>query len=223
MNRRNARFSAFVSTALCAALMLASASAQTQKSSKASRAQLPSLSTDQPDYGPGEIAVLIGSGFVPSEFVSVRVVHADGTPSTGADHDPWIVAADESGRFVTTWHVCEDDCVNKPLLATADGTSSGLRAKTNFTDSHQCGTGIVTSVVGVGGACSAFTPAVGAGPDNYEVQQGGTYTMTIDGVTECTGNTITVFIQNSGTGNFCFNATGGSGTYVGTFTMPNPA
>ena len=223
VSRRFATFAAWATTVLCVVFAASSVSAQVQKTSKSRKAHLPSLTTDQPDYGPGEIAVLTGFGFVPTEFVSVRVVHADGTPSTGEDHEPWTVAADESGRFLTTWHVCEDDCVNKPLLATADGMSSGLHASVSFTDSHTCGTGIVTSVTGVGGSCSAFTPAVGSGPDNYEVAQGGTYTMTIEGVTECTGNTITVFIQSSGTGNFCFNATGGSGTYAGTFTMPNPA
>src|SRR5262245_430166 len=222
MHRRNATLFLFVSTALCAALAAASVSAQVQKTSKARSTRLASLTTDQPDYGPGERALLIGSGFLPSEFVSVRVVHADGTPSTGADHDPWVVAADDNGRFVTSWQVCADDCVNKPLRATADGLNSGLHAMTGFTDSHVCGDGMVTSVTGVGGACSAFTPAVGAGPDNYEVAEGGTYIMTIEGVTECTGNTITVFIQSSDSGNFCFNATGGSGTYAGTFTMPNP-
>src|SRR5262245_31955335 len=144
MHRRNAKFYAFVSTALCAALAAASVSAQVQKSPKAWRTKLTSLTTDATDYGPGQTAVLNGSGFVPRERVSVRVVHADGTPSTGADHDPWIVATDESGRFVTTWHVCEDDCVNKPLLTTAYGLSSRLHAQATFTDSHQCGTGIVT-------------------------------------------------------------------------------
>lgn len=86
-----------------------------------------------------------------------------------------------------------------------------------------CGTGIVTAVTPVGGSCSDFTPAQGGGPDNYEVEEGGTYTMTITGVTECSGDTITIFVQSSSSGNFCFNATGGSGTYSGTFTMPNPA
>ena len=47
--------------------------------------------------------------------------------------------------------------------------------------------------------------------------------VTISGVTECNGDTITVFVQNESTGNFCFNATGGGGTYVGSFTMPSPA
>src|SRR6185295_13983734 len=102
------------------------------------------------------------------ENVTLRVVHADGTPSTGAEHDPWTVAASRVGHFVTSWHVCEDDCVGSVLLATADGVSSGLHAEWLFTDSHNCGTGVVVSVTPVGGSCSAFTPAVGAGPDNYE-------------------------------------------------------
>jgi len=93
-------------------------------------------------------------------------------------------------------------------------------AKSAFTDNDQCGTGIVTAVAPVAGACSAFTPAVGNGPDNYEVQEGGTYMMTISGVTECDGDTITVFVQSSVSGNFCFNATGAEGVYSGVFTMP---
>lgn len=84
------------------------------------------------------------------------------------------------------------------------------------------GTGVVT-VTAAGGSCIGFTPAVGNGPDNWEVAEGGSYTMTITGVTECNGSAITVFIQNSNTGNFCFTATGGSGTYVGTFTVPSPS
>jgi hypothetical protein len=183
-------------------------------------AQGPSLRSDRPDYTPGATVVLTGSGFAPEESVTLSIGHADGSPTTGAGHDPWTLAADASGSFLTTWSVCSD-CTGNLLLAMAEGGSSG-GAGTMFV-SHDCGDGVVTSVTPVGASCSDFTPAVGAGPDNYEVQQGGTYTMTIVGVTECSGDTITVFVQSSSVGNFCFPATGGSGTYVGTFTMPNPA
>jgi hypothetical protein len=69
------------------------------------------------------------------------------------------------------------------------------------------GTGVV-SVTPQNGSCLDFTPAQGNGPDNWEVVQGGTYTMTITGVSECSGSAITVFVQNSENGNFCFNANG---------------
>ncbi len=213
-----------VATALLCALGTSSPSAQVQSSSSKSKAtRLATLTSDLSDYEPGASAVLKGSGFLAFEEVTVQVVHADGAPSDGEDHQPWTVVANRHGRFVTTWHVCEDDCVGEMLLATADGHSSGRHSNTLFSDSHVCGNGVVTAVTPVGASCVAFTPAVGAGPDNYEVVQGGTYTMTLSGVNECTGSSINVFVQSSGTGNFCFNATGGSGTYVGTFTMPNPA
>jgi hypothetical protein len=83
------------------------------------------------------------------------------------------------------------------------------------------GAGAVTDV---SGDCAVKHPAQGGGPDNWEVVRGGSYSMTISGVTECDGNTITVFIQNSANGNFCFNATlGDPETYTGTFTMPEGA
>jgi len=181
-----------------------------------------SLISDQADYAPGSVAVLSGSGFQPGESVRMQVLHADGAPSGGADHDPWFTdPADANGQFVTTWHVCEDDCVGATLLASADGQDSGLHAEATFTDANLAGAGVVSSVVGVGGSCTSGTPPQSAGPYNYEVVQGGTYTMTITGVSECSGNTITVLASN---GVICFTATlTNPGTYVGTFTMPNPA
>jgi len=82
------------------------------------------------------------------------------------------------------------------------------------------GTGVV-SITANGGSCLAYTPAQSNGPDNWEVAEGGSYTMTITGVTECSGTEITVFVQSSSSGNFCFTATGGNGTYAGTFSMPD--
>src|SRR6185295_19024853 len=85
------------------------------------------------------------------------------------------------------------------------------------------GTGVVT-VTSLGGSCLGFTAAQSNGPDNWEVGEGGSYTMTITGVTECNGDAITVFVQSSNSGNWCFNAfSTGNGTYAGNFTVPNPA
>src|SRR5438552_1958434 len=91
------------------------------------------LTTDQSDYAPGTTATITGSGFQPSEPVTLQVLHADGTPSTGADHEPWLVTADRNGNFQTTWHVCTDDCVGSTLLLSASG-SSGDSAEVLFTD-----------------------------------------------------------------------------------------
>lgn len=84
------------------------------------------------------------------------------------------------------------------------------------------GNGVV--VVTSAGGCIGFTPARGAGPDNWEVSEGKNYVMTLSGVTECNDPAITVFVQNSSVGNFCFNAYAlSNGVYQGTFTVPNPS
>jgi len=92
------------------------------------------LTSDLDDYEPGSYAALTGSGFAPGEPVMMQVVHADGTPSTGQDHDPWYVTADAAGNFATAWHVCEDDCVGSQLRAFANGQSSGAYAEVLFLD-----------------------------------------------------------------------------------------
>jgi hypothetical protein len=92
------------------------------------------LITDRLDYPPGDTAILTGAGFQPGENIVVQVLHYDGTSDGGADHQPWEVTADSSGNFITTWHVCEDDCVGSTLRATADGQLSGLHAEAIFTD-----------------------------------------------------------------------------------------
>lgn len=93
----------------------------------------PLLTTDKPDYKPGETATFTGSGFLPGETVTIQVLHADGDPDDGPGHDPWTVTADENGGFVTTWLVCED-CLGEELLAIADGQTSARHAEAYFTD-----------------------------------------------------------------------------------------
>src|SRR5438105_4013607 len=111
------------------------------------------VTTDQTDYAPGTTAVISGSGFAAGEPVFLQVLHADGTPGDGEDHEPWSVQADESGSFLTSWHVCEDDCVDSTLLLTAFGQSSGLAAQAMFTDSSFSGLRFV-SAIGLSGGCT---------------------------------------------------------------------
>ncbi|WP_348811135.1 YDG domain-containing protein, partial [Flavobacterium maritimum] len=94
------------------------------------------VTTDQPDYAPGSTCTITGSGFLPGETVTLQVMHADETPNDGEEHFLWDVIADENGNFVTTWHVCEDDCLGSTLKATADGETSGLHAEVIFTDGN---------------------------------------------------------------------------------------
>jgi hypothetical protein len=88
----------------------------------------PAVATDQPNYIPGTTAGIIGSYFFPNEMVKLQVLHADGTPSTGANHEPWSVQANSQGDFLTEWQVCEGDCLGLELQLTAVGQQSGLGA-----------------------------------------------------------------------------------------------
>jgi len=112
------------------------------QSSVLSKSDGPTLTSDAADYAPGTTATLTGSGFLSGESVKMQVLHADyheGDP-IGEDHEPWYVTADDNGNVVTTWHVCEDDCVGELLRATADGqdpAEPARHAEVLFTDSPQ--------------------------------------------------------------------------------------
>jgi len=85
------------------------------------------------------------------------------------------------------------------------------------------GTARVTSVVGTGTECP--TGPDGGSVQHYEVSPGGTYVVTLNGVSECSGDTIQVIVMSSSTGNqvLTANATGTAGEYTFTITMPDNA
>lgn len=179
------------------------------------------ITTDKDSYSPGTLATINGSGFLAEELVTLQVVPVEPINGESSAHEPWTVSADATGAFTTAWEVPVNEELSDPtLLASADGGLSGAHAETSFRGSNN-GTGVVT-ISADNGSCLGYTAAQGNGPDNWEVAEGGSYTMTITGVTECEGDAITVFVQNSNTGNWCFTATGGNGTYSGSFTIPNP-
>src|ERR1051325_11687487 len=106
------------------------------------------VTTDKADYPPGATAYITASGFQVGETVSFQVLHADGTPSDGEDHQPWYVTDGGledldgvvDGNIKTTWHVCEDDCVGSLLELTATGQTSGFVATTQFADAEALNT-----------------------------------------------------------------------------------
>ncbi len=100
----------------------------------------PFVGTDQADYPPGATAYISGKDFQAGETVWLQVLHADGTPNSGDEHEPWAVLAGSDGAFQSTWHVCEDDCLGATLLLTATGESSALVAQMQFTDGTPSGT-----------------------------------------------------------------------------------
>lgn len=108
-------------------------------------------------------------------------------------------------------------------LAASIGAACLLALSPNAQSPQHCGSGTVTSLMPVDGACLDFHSGRGTGPDRFDVRQGSTYVMTISGITECEGEAITVILQVPDADDLCFNAFGGNGSYFGIFTVPNPS
>jgi hypothetical protein len=136
-----------------------------------------SLVSDQQEYLPGTIATLSGSGFTPAEVVTLSVTKTDGTTEEDAtNYIPWTVSADEVGSFETSYEVPVNEVYLDPTLAAkAEGESADRHAETTFKGT-QGGTGVVT-ITADNGSCLGYTAANGNGPDNWEVVEGGSYTI----------------------------------------------
>src|SRR5262249_53093479 len=108
-----------------------------------------------------------------------------------------------SGIIYCTWLAPNSRVQARANLGTGPVTSVVPNDRLTTTPSQgpqpcSSGTGKVT-VAGNGGSCVAGTLPNGNAPYNWEVVEGGSYTMTISNVTECTDNTITVFVQHTPT------------------------
>jgi hypothetical protein len=154
------------------------------------------LISDQNDYAPGTTATLTGTGFISNETVKIQVLHANyvaGDP-IGEDHEPWYVTADPDGNFVTTWHVCEDDCVGELLRATADGENSIIHAEVLFTDANSAltkPTPVTAAYGSIVNVTSRLTQSGGVGSGNPVPGRNVTYTISAlsagSGVTDSNG------------------------------------
>lgn len=109
---------------------------------------VPTLSSDKPDYHPGEIVTLTGAGWKPGETVRMEMsvvprTHGDVTLTSVADAD---------GNFTNSDYVVQGSDLNVTFTVISAGTTSELRAQTlTFTD-----TATVTTATG-GDSISADT------------------------------------------------------------------
>ena len=90
---------------------------------------LPTLTSDKPDYRPGQTVTLTGRGFQPGE--SVTMVLVDSPPN----HDPVYLTAvaDGAGNFTNSDYVVQESDLDVIFTVTATG-DTGSMAQTTFTD-----------------------------------------------------------------------------------------
>lgn len=91
------------------------------------------VGTDKTGYLAGQTVTLSGSGFTPSENVTLQVTHADSTAEAGMGHDAWVVVADDAGGLTATWSINPGDLAGNDFVLTADGALSGPTDPVAFT------------------------------------------------------------------------------------------
>lgn len=96
----------------------------------AAYAQAPTIATDKPDYAPGEVVTITGTGWQPGETVTI-VLHED--PFTHEDRT-LFATADGSGSFTNSDYSPQEHDIGVSFTAAAIGQASGWTAETTFTD-----------------------------------------------------------------------------------------
>src|SRR6185503_6478900 len=111
----------------------------------------------------------------------------------------------------------------KALILAAALIGSGFVLSLHYAEAANLGQGKVINVTPVNTEC--VSGPVGNGTQSWDVQQGGTYKVTIAGVTDAgnggTDATIEVIVKNSSAGNQCLTAfQQAPGVYEFTITLP---
>jgi hypothetical protein len=121
-------------------------------------AQSATVMTDKPDYAPGEIVTITGSGWQPGETVTLSLVE-----SPLIDTHPDLTAvADANGDIVNNQFSPDSHDLDITFTLTATGGTSGLQAQTTFTDA------ITLDSVTVGSQVGTLTTGI-AGSASYDI------------------------------------------------------
>ena len=93
-------------------------------------AAVPTLTSDKPDYHPGETVTLTGTGWAPNELVTM-VMTVD--PTTHG-RVTLTSKSDAKGNFTNSDYVVQQSDLDVTFHVTATELTSGLKAQTTFTD-----------------------------------------------------------------------------------------
>ncbi|MCM2271759.1 MAG: hypothetical protein NDJ18_04300, partial [candidate division Zixibacteria bacterium] len=88
------------------------------------------VKADSQVYPAGSQVGIGGGNFNAGETITLQVVHADGSPSTG--YSPWTVTSFSDGSFRSSWELPTVETSGEVLQINASGSSSGLYAQSSF-------------------------------------------------------------------------------------------
>ncbi len=92
----------------------------------------PTVTTDKPDYAPGETVTITGTGWTPGETVKLSFVQSPAIDT----HPDLFAVADASGNILNSQLVMNLLDAGVTFTLTATGQTSGLTAATTFTDAN---------------------------------------------------------------------------------------
>src|SRR5438067_3330327 len=95
-------------------------------------AQTATVITDKPDYAPGTIVTITGSGWQPGETVTLSLVESPLVDT----HPDLYATADADGNITNNGFSPDVHDINIGFTLTATGQTSGLQAQTTFTDAN---------------------------------------------------------------------------------------
>jgi len=178
---------AIVAPAAMAAAGVASVTVSAQSATPLANA--PKVTSDKPDYHPGEVVTLAGTGWKPGELVTIVMVV---NPVTHQDVTLTAVA-DANGNFTNSDYMVQQSDLGVTFHVAATGAAGDIAAPFTFTDSIGTPTGIGTkSVSNTATTSMAITVTAAVAVNNTIlvtlVCQDTTPTVT---VTDTGGNTYT--------------------------------
>lgn len=145
----------------------------------------PKVTSDKPDYYPGEVVTLTGTGWKPGELVTMVMVV---NPLTHKDVTLTAIA-DANGNFKNSDYVVQQSDLGVTFHLAATGTTGDMAAPLSFTDSIGTPTGI-----GTNGYANANHTTL-AITSSAAVPVGNTVIVAVNLYTA--GNTITVSVADS--------------------------
>src|ERR1051326_3036334 len=161
------------------------------------------LSTDKPDYAPGQYVIFSGTGWQPGETVTIEVYETSVDPFFYEGSVSAI--ADPSGNISNGDFLVQQSFLGQGFAAYATGGDSSLTASATFTDAPSAGTAPVnppTGGFGIDGDLGANTPTAGIGDWVPGSSGSGGNVLTAAGVPITSGTTFhAIDAYQSGTDN----------------------
>ena len=88
------------------------------------------VKADSQVYPAGSQVGIGGGNFNAGETITLQVVHADGSPSTG--YSQWTIVTFSDGTFRSSWELPVMETSGEVLQINASGSTSGLYAQSSF-------------------------------------------------------------------------------------------